>query len=137
MVEIDEAIPCVGDPGLLGIVLDNLIGNAWKFTSHRPHARIRVGSSETPEGERIYHVEDDGAGFDLAYAGKLFNAFQRLHSTDEFPGTGIGLATVQRIVTRHGGRVWADAEPGRGATFRFTIKGVQDERQDSSGRRQP
>jgi signal transduction histidine kinase len=136
-VEIDETIPCVGDPGLLTILLDNLIGNAWKFTSHRPCARICVGSSETPEGERVYHVSDDGAGFDTAYASKLFNPFQRLHAASEFPGTGIGLATVQRIVARHGGRVWADARPQCGATFRFTLKGVHDEQQDPPGRGQP
>jgi signal transduction histidine kinase len=136
-VEIDDAIPAVGDPGLLSIVLDNLIGNAWKFTSHRPSAHIRVGSSETPHGERIYHVADDGAGFDMTYAGKLFNPFQRLHAAAEFPGTGIGLATVQRVVARHGGRVWAEAEPGGGATFRFTLKGVHDDKQDPPGRGQP
>ena len=137
-VEIDESIPCVGDPGLLAIVLDNLIGNAWKFTGRCNAALIRIGSSRTHSGDRIYHVADNGAGFDMAYAGKLFSAFQRLHTVGEFPGTGIGLATVQRVVSRHGGRVWAEAAAGRGATFRFTLEGVHDEEQhDPPGRGQP
>jgi light-regulated signal transduction histidine kinase (bacteriophytochrome) len=138
LVDIDATIPGVCDPGLLAILLDNLIGNAWKFTAHRPNAWIRVGSSQTPAGERIYHVADNGAGFDMAYVGKLFGAFQRLHTAAEFPGTGIGLATVHRIVARHGGRVWAEAVPGQGATFRFTLNGVNNEKQqDSPGGGQP
>jgi signal transduction histidine kinase len=137
-VEIDDTIPCVGDPGLLTVLLDNLIANAWKFTAHCADASIRVGSSEVRPGERIYHVVDNGAGFDMAYAGKLFGAFQRLHTAAEFPGSGIGLATVNRVVLRHGGRVWAEAEPGRGATFRFTLQGEENEKQHHPpGRGQP
>jgi signal transduction histidine kinase len=123
VVEIDPGIPCEGDAGLLSVVLANLVENAWKFTSRTASARIRIGSEISDSGETIFFVADNGAGFDMAYADKLFNAFQRLHSASEFLGTGIGLATVHRIVTRHGGRVWAESAPGAGATFRFTLKG--------------
>ena len=100
--------------------MTNLLGNAWKFTSKQPHARIELGSTgET--GSQEYFMRDNGAGFDEAYAGKLFGAFQRMHSVKEFPGTGIGLATVQRIIQRQGGKVWAEAKVGLGATFRFTL----------------
>jgi PAS domain S-box-containing protein len=119
-VDIQSPMPCVGDPRLLGIVLNNLIGNAWKFTGRAAHPRIRVGCREGKVTE--YFVEDNGAGFDMAYADKLFKAFQRLHPVAEFEGTGIGLATVHRIVSRHGGRVWAEARPGEGAVFRFTLQ---------------
>lgn len=108
------------DPRLLRIVLENLIGNAWKFTGTQPHPRIAVSASGGDE-QRVFTVEDNGVGFDMAYADKLFGAFQRMHREEEFPGTGIGLATVQRIVHRHGGRVWADSQPGRGALFFFTL----------------
>jgi len=108
------------DPRLLRAALENLIGNAWKFTSKAEHARIEIGCLR--DGRRAtYFVRDNGVGFDMAYADKLFGAFQRLHSESEFSGTGIGLATVQRIVHRHGGRIWADAAPGKGATFFFTL----------------
>jgi signal transduction histidine kinase len=110
-----------GDSGLLRIVLDNLLGNAWKFTSKRPHALIEMGVTTNDVGERVYFVRDNGAGFDMRYAGKLFGPFQRCHAQSEFPGTGIGLATVQRIVHRHGGRIWTEAQVDRGATFYFTL----------------
>lgn len=121
-VEIDEDIPCTGDARLLAIVLENLIENAWKFTGRTHEARIRVGCETREDGETVIYVADNGAGFDMAYAAKLFNAFQRLHASSEFEGTGIGLATVHRIVTRHGGRVWAESRPGEGAVFQFTLK---------------
>ena len=109
-----------GDRTLLQVVLENLLGNAWKFTGTHPRARIEFGVAEV-EGQPAYFVRDDGVGFDMAYADKLFGAFQRLHTVEEFPGTGIGLATVQRIVHRHGGRVWAEGAVEQGATFYFTL----------------
>jgi light-regulated signal transduction histidine kinase (bacteriophytochrome) len=109
------------DPHLLRVVAENLLGNAWKFTSKRTDARVEAGETVGPQGERAVFVRDNGAGFAMAYADKLFKPFQRLHRADEFEGTGIGLATVQRIIHRHGGRVWAEAEPGLGATFYFSL----------------
>jgi PAS domain S-box-containing protein len=109
-----------GDARLLKLVLENLIGNAWKFTGKQPHAKIEFGVTD-PEAESVFFVRDNGVGFDIAYADKLFSAFRRLHSADEFSGIGIGLATVKRIIHRHGGRVWAEGEVGKGATFYFTL----------------
>jgi PAS domain S-box-containing protein len=110
-----------GDQRLLSLVLENLLGNAWKFTSKTPRAKIEFAAT-VQDGERFYFVRDNGAGFDMAYAEKLFGAFQRLHSLSEFPGTGVGLATVQRIIRRHGGRVSAVGAQGKGATFSFTLE---------------
>ncbi len=118
--EVAEGAVTMGDPHLLRTVLDNLIGNAWKFTGNHPIAKIEFGVTEK-DGRPAYFVRDDGAGFDMAYAANLFGAFQRLHAMTEFSGTGIGLATVQRIIHRHGGRVWAEAEVEQGATFYFTL----------------
>ncbi|MDP1672690.1 MAG: ATP-binding protein, partial [Burkholderiales bacterium] len=108
------------DAGLLRIALENLLRNAWKFTGRRPDSVLEVGFSGA-HGETTYFVRDNGVGFDMAYANKLFGAFQRLHSESEFEGTGIGLALVQRIIRRHGGNVWAEAGPGAGACFYFTL----------------
>ncbi|MEX0900786.1 MAG: CHASE domain-containing protein [Gammaproteobacteria bacterium] len=118
--EVESTEPVFGDPRLLQIVLDNLLRNAWKFSSKTRDARIVFGC-RTQEPETVYFVQDNGAGFDATYADSLFVPFQRLHSEQEFPGTGIGLATVQRVVQRHGGRVWAESAEGHGATFWFTI----------------
>ncbi len=119
-VLIQEEVTAECDEPLLRIVLQNLLRNAWKFTSRSPAPRVEFGSLDegTP---RACFVRDNGAGFDMAYANKLFGAFQRLHRAEEFEGNGIGLALVQRIVQRHGGRVWAEAEVGKGATFFFTV----------------
>jgi light-regulated signal transduction histidine kinase (bacteriophytochrome) len=120
---VTEGAVVEGDPQLLHAVLENLLGNAWKFTSKQPHARIEFGGKEFLEGggKTIYFVLDNGVGFDMAYAGKLFGPFQRLHTLGEFEGTGVGLATAQRIIHRHGGRIWAEGEVGKGATFSFTL----------------
>jgi len=127
-IAIQPGVRAYGDERLLRIVLENLLGNAWKFSRHQPEARIELAcereagaAGDRNCGEPVYLVRDDGAGFDMQYAGQLFAAFQRLHSASEFEGTGIGLATVARIVHLHGGRVWAEAAVGRGAAFRFTL----------------
>ncbi len=117
---ITEGMKINGDKRLLMVVLENLLGNAWKFTEKHPRARIECGVTQV-NGKSAYFVRDDGAGFDMAYADKLFGAFQRLHGTTEFSGTGIGLATVQRIIHRHGGQVWAEGAVEQGATFYFTL----------------
>ena len=110
-----------GDPALLKQVFANLVGNAVKFTRGRDPAEIEIGCRSGADGERIFYVKDNGAGFDPQYASKLFGVFQRLHRAEEFEGTGIGLAIVQRVIERHGGHVWADSAPGAGATFHFTL----------------
>jgi PAS domain S-box-containing protein len=120
LVSVQQDMGAHGDPGLVRIVLENLIANAWKFTSHTDRATMSIGC-EQREGETVYFVSDNGAGFDMKYADKLFGAFQRLHTDREFKGTGIGLSIVQRIVARHGGKIWADAKVGEGATFHFTL----------------
>jgi light-regulated signal transduction histidine kinase (bacteriophytochrome) len=117
---IAPGILAMGDPGLLRVVLYNLLDNARKYSSKREAARVEFGLTEE-EGRRVYFVRDNGAGFDMALAGKLFGAFQRLHTPAEFPGSGIGLATVARIVHRHGGEIWAESRLGEGATFFFTL----------------
>jgi signal transduction histidine kinase len=119
-VEIDSGIVAAGDKRLVRILLSNLLSNAWKFTSVKPSPRVEVGT-EMVDGESRIFVRDNGVGFDMIYAHRLFGAFQRLHSQSEFPGAGIGLATAQRIVNRHGGRIWAEGEVGEGATFYFVI----------------
>lgn len=115
-----EGLRVEADEGLLRVALTNLLSNAWKFTGRQAQARIEFGS-RWEGGERVFYVRDNGAGFDMAKAGKLFSVFERLHPQREFPGTGIGLATVHRIITRHGGRVWAESQAGAGATFFFTL----------------
>jgi len=117
---IEPGLSTIGDPGLLDIALTNLLGNAVKFTGTRAKARVEFGRTESG-GEPAFYVRDNGVGFDMRYADMLFGAFQRLHSASAFPGTGIGLATVQRIVRRHGGHIRAEARPNEGATFYFVL----------------
>ena len=120
-ISIESNLQAWGDARLVRAVMDNLLGNAWKFSSRREGASITVGHTADPVGQLVFFVRDNGAGFDMAYADKLFRAFQRLHTVAEFPGTGIGLATVNRIIARHGGDLWAESTPGAGATFFFTL----------------
>jgi light-regulated signal transduction histidine kinase (bacteriophytochrome) len=117
---IEPGLTASADEPLLDVVLTNLLDNAVKFASRRPQARVEIGQSQD-HGERVFFVRDNGAGFDMAYVSALFGAFQRLHKVTEFPGTGIGLATVQRVIHRHGGRVWAESRVDAGATFFFTL----------------
>ena len=120
-VRIDSDLQAFGDSRLVSVVMENLLGNAWKFSSQRADASISIGQTIDPAGQVAFFVRDNGAGFDMAYADKLFRAFQRLHTAAEFPGTGIGLATVNRIIARHGGGLWAESSPGQGASFFFTL----------------
>jgi signal transduction histidine kinase len=120
-IEIEPGLAVNGDPTLLRLVLENLLGNAWKYSARAKRAHIVFGAT-LHEGRRAFVVRDNGAGFDMRSSDRLFGLFQRLHSTADFPGTGVGLASVRRIVRRHGGDVWADAEPGRGAAFHFTLR---------------
>ena len=119
-VDVPGGMVALGDPHLIRLVLQNLLGNAWKFTVHRSDAAIRLGQ-EHRDGVEVFSVRDNGAGFDMRFAHKLFDPFQRLHSAADFEGTGIGLAIVHRIITRHGGQIRAESEPGQGATFRFSL----------------
>jgi light-regulated signal transduction histidine kinase (bacteriophytochrome) len=119
-VEIGSDLAVDGDARLVSLLLANLLGNAWKFTRNEEHARIMIGK-EVVSGETRLFVRDNGVGFDMIYAHRLFGAFQRLHSHSEFPGEGIGLATAQRIVNRHGGRIWAEGAVGEGAAFFFVL----------------
>ncbi len=118
---IAEGLTANGDPRLLRSLLENLLGNAWKFTSSREQARIEFGAVPQANGKKAYFVRDNGIGFNMAHASRLFGVFERLHPEKQFPGTGVGLATVQRIVQRHGGHAWAEGEVDRGATFYFTL----------------
>jgi light-regulated signal transduction histidine kinase (bacteriophytochrome) len=120
-LEISPDLNANGDQRLLRIVMVNLLGNAWKYSRKRPDARIEFGKIDG-EAAETYFVRDNGAGFDMTYAGNLFGAFQRLHSDDEFEGIGIGLATVQRIIRRHNGKIWAESIDHQGATFYFTLE---------------
>jgi light-regulated signal transduction histidine kinase (bacteriophytochrome) len=121
-VLIQEGLSGRGDPHLLRQVLENLLANAWKYSSKTPNARIEMGTCLGKNGKPAYYVKDNGVGFDMRYAGKLFAVFQRLHNASDFPGTGVGLATVQRIIHRHAGEVWAEGAVGKGATFYFTLQ---------------
>ena len=123
---IQDGVHASGDPALLKSVLQNLLDNAWKFTRTRDWTRIKFGLVQNSElrtlnTEQVFFVKDNGIGFDMQYAEQVFTPFQRLHAISEYPGTGIGLATVKRIVQRHGGRIWVEAGEGKGATFCFTL----------------
>jgi PAS domain S-box-containing protein len=126
--EPERAVECVipdgvvgqDDPRLLHMVLENLLGNAWKFSGKKPEGRIELGTAPQ-DGQTVYFISDNGTGFDMTYANKLFGVFERLHTAGEFPGTGVGLSIVQRIIHRHGGQIWAESAPGKGATFSFTL----------------
>lgn len=120
-LHIESGLMAHGDERLLRVVMENLLGNAWKFSAQRAPAEIKVGQTSDAAGEQVFFVRDNGAGFDMAYGDKLFEPFQRLHGISEFPGTGIGLATVRRVIRRHGGRIWAESSPEKGTCFFFTL----------------
>ncbi len=124
-VLIDENLEALADPHLMRVVMQNLLENAWKFTANEPKARIEFKMKSTKQNP-VFYVKDNGAGFDMKYASKLFGAFQRLHNEEEFKGTGIGLATVRRVIYRHGGKVWAESQPNQGATFYFSLPSQVD-----------
>ena len=126
---IAENLTTIGDKQLLHVMLENLIGNSWKFTGKKSDPTIEFNSTNN-NGRSVYYVKDNGAGFDMEYADKLFGAFQRLHSINEFEGTGIGLANVQRIIHRHGGKVWAEGSIDQGATFYFTLQPQSEQSYD-------
>jgi len=118
---VAEGVSADADSGLMRVLMENLLNNAWKFTARREAACIEFGVAPQADGNAAYFVRDNGAGFDMTYADKLFDPFQRLHGVKEFPGNGIGLATVKRIIQRHGGRVWVEGEVGKGATCHFCV----------------
>ena len=119
---VPDELPAQGDERLMTVVFENLLGNSWKFTGKCAAPRVEIGL--VPGDPPSFFVRDNGAGFDMAYANKLFGVFQRLHAASEFEGTGIGLATVQRVIRRHGGRIWAEGAVGQGACFSFTLEGA-------------
>jgi signal transduction histidine kinase len=125
-IAIPDHLRLQGDAGLMAIVMENLLSNAWKYTGKTEHARIELGSARDPDGTPYYFVADNGAGFDSTKAPNLFVPFQRMHTASEFPGNGVGLATVQRIVHRHGGHIWAESQVGHGARFAFTCAGATE-----------
>ena len=120
-IDIEKVPEIKADRNLMKIVLTNLISNAIKFTQHKPESEITIDSFNNDNADNVIFIRDNGAGFNMDYAHKLFGVFQRLHGEDEFEGTGIGLATVQRIISRHGGNVWAESEPDKGSTFYFYV----------------
>jgi light-regulated signal transduction histidine kinase (bacteriophytochrome) len=131
---IAEGLSVEGDPRLLRVALENLLCNAWKFTAKHPRARIEFGALPQSNGARTYFVRDDGAGFDMARVGNLFTPFKRLHDQSQFRGTGIGLATVQRAIQRHRGKIWAEGAVEHGATFCFTLTNGASSSNGSNGR---
>ena len=121
VLHVQPGLVTQGDPTLLRMALENLLGNAWKYSARNPHAQIAFERVDE-NGRSAYVVRDNGAGFDMRFADRLFGVFQRLHSSGDFPGTGVGLASVRRIIRRHGGEIWAESEVGHGARFYFTLK---------------
>jgi light-regulated signal transduction histidine kinase (bacteriophytochrome) len=119
-LDVPEGLEVFGDPRLLEIVFRNLLDNAFKFTSKREKPKVELGLVKGQDGN-VYFIRDNGAGFNMEYADRLFGAFQRLHDQSDFSGTGVGLATVQRIIHRHNGRIWAESEPDKGTAFFFTV----------------